>query len=101
MDSKGLSNRLVESGMQIPGFRSDRRVIQKVLERYVPYITILGGAFVGALAAGATFTGAIAGGTGILLTVGIEYKLYEEIASEQLLEMHPAIRNFIGDNGVI
>lgn len=101
MSSEGLADKLVSSGMRIPGFRSDKRVIQKVLQRYVPYLTILGGAFVGALAAGANFTGALGGGTGVLLTVGIIYKLYEEIASEQLLEMHPAIRNFIGDHGII
>jgi preprotein translocase subunit SecY len=100
MDSKGLADRLVQSGMRIPGFRSDTRVIEKVLERYVPYITIMGGAFVGALAAGAEFTGALGGGTGVLLTVGIIYKLYEEIASEQLLEMHPAIRSFVGEGGL-
>lgn len=100
MDSKGLADRLVKSGMRIPGFRSDTRVIEKVLERYVPYITILGGAFVGALAAGAEFTGALGGGTGVLLTVGIIYKLYEEIASEQMLELHPAIRGFVGEGGL-
>ena len=100
MDSKGLADRLIQSGMRIPGFRSDKRVIEKVLERYVPYITILGGAFVGALAAGAEFTGALGGGTGVLLTVGIIYKLYEEIASEQVLEMHPAIRGFVGEGGL-
>ena len=101
MNAENLAEKLVNSGMQIPGFRTDKRIIQKVLNRYVPYLTIMGGAFVGALAAGAEFTGALGGGTGVLLTVGIIYHLYEEIASEQLVEMHPAIRNFIGEHGII
>tara|TARA_Y100000310_G_scaffold343171_1_gene449625 strand:- start:513 stop:1880 length:1368 start_codon:yes stop_codon:yes gene_type:complete len=101
MTSKDLSEKLIKSGMQIPGFRSDRRVIEKVLQRYVPYLTVLGGAFVGLLAAGAEMTGALGGGTGVLLTVGIIYQLYQQIASEQMMEMHPAIRNFMGDGGII
>lgn len=101
MNSESLAERLVGSGMRIPGFRSDTRVVQKVLDRYIPYLTVLGGAFVGALAAGAEFTGALGGGTGVLLTVGIIYHLYEQIASEQLLEMHPAIRGFIGEHSLM
>ena len=96
MDAASLSDKLAQAGMQIPGFRSDPRIIEKVLDRYVPYLTVLGGAFVGALAAGADFTGALGSGTGILLTVGIIYHLYEEIAKEQLLELHPVVRSFIG-----
>ena len=99
-DSASLADQLVNSGMRIPGFRANTRVIQMILERYIPYLTVLGGAFVGALAAGASFTGALGGGTGVLLTVGIIYQLYQEIASEQMVEMHPALRGFIGDNSL-
>ncbi len=96
-DAGSLADKLAASGMQIPGFRSDPRIIETVLSRYIPGLTVLGGAFVGALAAVADFTGALGTGTGILLTVGIVYHLYKEIASEQLLELHPAIRRFIGE----
>ncbi len=100
-DAPSLADKLAASGMQIPGFRSDPRIIEKVLERYIPGLTILGGAFVGAIAAFGDLTGALGSGTGILLTVGIIYQLYREIASQQLLEMHPALRSFIGEGGVI
>jgi len=40
--------------------------------------------------------GAVGSGTGILLTVGIIYGLYEEIAKERVVEMFPAIRRFFG-----
>ena len=49
-------------------------------------------AFAQPLAFIADLTGALGGGTGVLLTVGIVYKLYEEIAQEQLMEMHPMLR---------
>mgnify|MGYP005855263971 FL=1 len=83
--------------MQIPGFRSSKAQFEKILKRYIPIITILGGAFVGLLAFGADLTGALGGGTGVLLTVGIVYRLYEEIAQEQLMDMHPMLRKFLGD----
>jgi len=99
-DPESLAEQLVNSGMRIPGFRANTRVIQMVLERYIPYLTVIGGAFVGALAAIASFTGALGGGTGVLLTVGIIYQLYQEIASEQMIEMHPALRGFIGEHTI-
>lgn len=94
---KQVSKQLHGMGMQIPGHRSSRAHFQKILKRYIPIITILGGAFVGFLAFGADLTGALGGGTGVLLTVGIVYKLYEEIAQEQLMDMHPMLRKFLGD----
>lgn len=94
---KQVSKQLHGMGMQIPGHRSSRAHFEKILKRYIPAITILGGAFVGLLAFGADLTNALGGGTGVLLTVGIVYKLYEEIAQEQLMDMHPMLRNFLGD----
>jgi preprotein translocase subunit SecY len=94
---KQVSKQLHGMGMQIPGHRSSRAHFEKILKRYIPAITVLGGAFVGLLAFGADLTGALGGGTGVLLTVGIVYKLYEEIAQEQLMDMHPMLRKFLGD----
>jgi len=34
---------------------------------------------------------------GILLTVGILYQVYEAIAQEQMWEMFPLLRRFIGE----
>jgi preprotein translocase subunit SecY len=94
---KQVSKQLHGMGMQIPGHRSSRAHFEKILKRYIPAITVLGGAFVGLLAFGADLTNALGGGTGVLLTVGIVYKLYEEIAQEQLMDMHPMLRKFLGD----
>lgn len=97
MGPKAVAERLQESGMQIPGFRRDPRIVEKVLNRYIPKVTIMGGATIGLLASVANFTNALGTGTGILLTVGIVYRLYEDLMREQMSEMFPALRSFLGE----
>ncbi len=97
MDAKTVAQQLQRGGMTIPGFRGDIRIIERVLSKYIPPITLLGGAAVGMLAAFGDLTGCLGGGTGVLLTVGIVYNLYEQIAKEQLMELHPAIRKLFGE----
>jgi preprotein translocase subunit SecY len=98
MGPEATAKQIQDSGMQIPGFRRNPGVMEKVLERYIPQVTIIGGALVGFLAVAANMLGTIGGvsGTGLLLTVSITYKLYEEIAEEQLMEMHPMMRQMFG-----
>ena len=97
MGPRDVARQLDRSGMLIPGFRRDIRIMEKVLRRYITTVTLLGAAFVGALAAAADLTGALGTGTGILLTVGIVYGLYEEIARERVSEMFPAVRRLLGE----
>jgi preprotein translocase subunit SecY len=94
MDAKSVAEQIESTGMQIPGYRRDIRIIERVLNRYIPALAILGGASVGFLAAFADFTGALGTGTGILLAVMIIYQLYEEIAMQHMEDMHPAVRRF-------
>ena len=96
MDAESVAKQIESSGMLIPGFRRDPRVLRLVLQRYIPQITIISGAAVGALAAIADMIGTVgnASGTGLLLTVGILINLYEAMGREQLMEMHPALRQF-------
>ena len=95
MDSAAVAKQMLSSGMSIPGFRKDKRVLESVLKRYIPALTVMGGAMVGFLAAIADLSGALARGTGILLTVMIIYKLYEEIAKQHAYDMHPALRKIM------
>jgi len=99
MGPSAVARQIQSSGMQIPGFRRDPRVLRKVLERYIPVVTVIGGAAVGALAGFADMVGTVgnASGTGLLLTVGIIIRLYEDIAKEQAMEMHPVLRGFFGN----
>lgn len=98
MGPNSVAKQIEKSGMQIPGFRRDPRVLEKVLERYIPTLTVIGGAIVGALAAFADMIGTVgqASGTGLLLCVGIFMRMYEQIAKEQVMEMHPVLRGFFG-----
>ncbi len=96
MDSKTVAAQIESTGMQIPGFRRDIRIIEKVLDRYIPALAVLGGASVGFLAAFADFTDALGTGTGILLAVMIVHQLYEQIAMQHMEDMHPALRRFFG-----
>lgn len=98
MGPEAVARQIEASGMQIPGFRREPRVLRRVLARYIPVITVISGAAVGALAAGADLIGTVgnASGTGVLLTVGIIINLYEAMGREQLMEMNPLLRRFIG-----
>ncbi|MFH1294709.1 MAG: hypothetical protein ABIH90_02085, partial [Candidatus Aenigmatarchaeota archaeon] len=95
MDAHSVADQIHSTGMQIPGFRRDIRIIERVLDRYIPALTVLGGLSVGFLAAFADFTHAIGSGTGILLSTMIVYQLYEEIATQHAEDMHPALRRFM------
>ena len=97
MDPASVAQQLVDSGLQIPGFRRSVRPIQSVLERYIPTVAILGGIVIGVVAAFSDFFGAYGTGTGILLTVGIIYQYYQTIAREQATELFPLLRRFMGE----
>jgi len=97
MDAKSVAQQLLESGMQIEGFRRSSAPIQQLLSRYIPTVTVLGGITVAVIAAFADFLGAFGSGTGILLTVGIIEQYYELLVKERVSEMFPAVRAFLGE----
>lgn len=95
MDAKSQAKQIKSSGLQIPGFRKDPRILEKLLKRYIVPLTIMGGLSVGFLAAVADVSGALVQGTGILLAVMIIYRLYEEIAQQHMMDMNPMMRKFM------
>ncbi|HJJ57164.1 MAG TPA: preprotein translocase subunit SecY [Methanocorpusculum sp.] len=96
LDSKHVARQIQNSGMQIPGYRRSPAVLERYLDRYIPKVTVIGGVAVGLLSVIANMFGVIGfvGGTGLLLTVSIVYRLYEQIANEQMMEMYPFMRGF-------
>ena len=98
MGPESVAKQIQRSGMQMPGFRRDPRILERVLERYIPTITILSGAIIGALAAFSDLIGTVgnASGTGVLLAVSIMIHFYEAMGREQMMEMHPVMREFLG-----
>ncbi len=96
LDPKTVAQQLVDSGMQIPGFRRSERPIESLLKKYIPAVTVLGGLIVGLLAVIADFFGAFGTGTGILLSVGIVYQYYQQLMQERVEDMYPGLRRFLG-----
>ena len=92
-----VARQLVDSGMQIPGYRRSGRAIESVLKRYIPVVTILGGIIVGLIAGISDFLGVFGSGTGILLSVGIIYQYYELLIRERAAETYPAFRRIFGE----
>jgi preprotein translocase subunit SecY len=99
MDARTVASQIAKSGMQVPGFRKSPQVLERVLGRYIPKVTVLGGAIIGILTLVANMLGTIGNvsGTGLLLAVSIAYRFYEDLAKEQLTEMHPLIRRMLGE----
>ena len=96
MDAKSVAEQFKSTFLTLPGFRRDPRIIETVLERYIPSLTILGGAFIGLLAGFADMTNALGTGTGILLTVMIVYQMYEQIVQQHSEDMPPVMKKFFG-----
>jgi preprotein translocase subunit SecY len=92
-----VAQQLMDSGMQIPGYRRSGRPIQAMLKRYIPVVTVLGGIIVALIAGLADFVGVFGSGTGILLAVGIVYQYYELLMRERAAEMYPAFRRILGE----
>jgi len=96
MDASSQAKNIISSGLQIPGFRKDERVLESVLERYIMPLTIMGGAAIGLLAASADLLGALTSGTAILLGVMIIYQYYNSISQQHAVDMSPALKRFMG-----
>lgn len=99
MDAKTVAQQIAKSGMIIPGFRKSPQVLERLLSRYIPKVTVIGGALIGLLTLIANMLGTIGNvsGTGLLLAISIAYRYYEDLAREQIAEMHPMIRRMLGE----
>ncbi|MBO3802614.1 MAG: preprotein translocase subunit SecY [Candidatus Brockarchaeota archaeon] len=100
MDAQSVAKQLVESGVQVPGFRRATQPISALLSRYITTVTVLGGFLVGLIAALGDFLGVYGTGTGILLSVGIIYQYYEIIMRERIAELHPGLERILGGGKV-
>jgi preprotein translocase subunit SecY len=98
MGAKNVAEKIHRSGLQVPGYRRNPASIERLMERYIPKVTVIGGVIIGLLTLIASLMGTLggAGGTGLLLAVSIVYRLYEQIASEQIQEMYPMMQRFFG-----
>ncbi|MFX0174156.1 MAG: preprotein translocase subunit SecY, partial [Candidatus Hodarchaeota archaeon] len=96
MGPRDVARQFLQSGMQMPGWRRNKKIVERRLEMYIPTIAVIGGLFIGSLAAFADFLGAIGSGMGILLSVSIMRQYFELMSKERVAEMNPALRGFLG-----
>ena len=96
MDAQAQARNIIKSGLQIPGFRKDERILEAILSRYVMPLTVMGGIAIGILAGVSDVVGTITGGTALLLGTMIIYQFYQNIAQQHAMDMHPAMRKMMG-----
>jgi len=96
MDSKAQAHNIASSGLQLSGFRQDERVLESILDRYIMPLTVMGGAAIGFLGSITNMIGALVSGTSLLLVIMITYQFYQNIAQQHAVDMHPAMRKFMG-----
>ena len=96
MDASAQANNILKSGLQIPGFRKDQRILESILSRYVMPLTIMGGMAIGLLAALADVLGALVAGTALLLGIMIIFQFYQNIAQQHAMDMNPAMKKMMG-----
>ena len=96
MDASNQAENILKSGLQIPGFRKDKRILESILARYVLPLTVMGGIAVGLLAALADVLGALVGGTALLLGIMITFQFYQSIAQQHAMDMNPAMKKLMG-----
>ncbi|RLG60584.1 preprotein translocase subunit SecY [Candidatus Geothermarchaeota archaeon] len=95
LSSEKVAEQLVESGMQIPGFRRRAYSINLVLKKYIPLVTVVGGFFVGVIAGVAQLLGVFGSGMGILLMVDILMNYYQILMREQFEELYPSLARLV------
>jgi len=96
MDASSQAEKILNSGLQIPGFRRDERILESILKRYVMPLTVMGGLAVGLLASSANVLGTLTGGTALLLGIMIIFQLYQNIAQQHAMDMNPALKKMMG-----
>ena len=96
MDASSQARNILNSGLQIPGFRKDQRILESILSRYVMPLTVMGGMAIGLLAAAANVVGALVGGTALLLGIMITFQFYQNIAQQHAMDMNPSLKKMMG-----
>lgn len=96
MDASNQAQNILKSGLQMPGFRKDERILESILSRYILPLTIMGGLAIGLLAALADLLGTLVAGTALLLGIMITFQFYQNIAQQHAMDMNPALKKMMG-----
>ena len=93
---RDIAQQIIDSGMQIPGFRSSDKIIERILKRYIPTLIIMNGIIIATMSFFADSLGALTSGTGLLIAIGIVHQYSESLAKEMAAMQYPGMRSFLG-----
>ena len=93
---RDIAGQIIDSKMQVPGFRSSEKIIERILKRYIPTLIILNGIIIAVLSFFADSLGALTSGTGLLISIGIIHSYAETISREFAAAQYPGLRGFLG-----
>jgi len=97
LNPRDQADKLIKSGLEVPGMRRNPKVLEGILRRYIYPLTLLSSLIVAAITIIADIFGAYGTGTGILLAVGIINQYYTMITYERALETYPLLRRLLGE----
>ncbi|MFX1480488.1 MAG: preprotein translocase subunit SecY, partial [Promethearchaeota archaeon] len=93
---RDIAGQILDSKMQVPGFRSSEKIIERILKRYIPTLVIINGILIAILSFSADSLGALTSGTGLLIAIGIIHNYSETIAKEAAAMQYPGLKGFLG-----
>jgi preprotein translocase subunit SecY len=93
---RDVAGQIIDSGMQIPGFRSSEKIIERILKRYIPTLVVINGIIIAVLSFFADSLGALTSGTGLLIAMGITHQYAETISKEFAASQYPGLRGLLG-----
>lgn len=96
LSPKSAAKNLLDADVQIPGFRKSNQPVEALLNKYIPSVTIIGSAILGALAGVSDVLGVFGSGIGILLMVDILINYYQQLVREQVEVVMPRLGALLG-----
>jgi len=96
LSAKAAARNLLDSNVQVPGFRRAESSVELLLQRYIPSVTFLGAFFLGLLAGFSDVLGVFGSGIGILLAVDIMINYYNLLIKEQVETFMPKLGALLG-----
>ncbi|MEM4799067.1 MAG: preprotein translocase subunit SecY, partial [Sulfolobales archaeon] len=97
LNPSGQAERLIQSGLEIPGLRRNPKILEAMLARYIYPLTILSSLIVVAIVIVADIFMTYGTGVGILLAIGIVEQFYTIIVYERALEAYPILKRILGE----
>lgn len=95
MDPQSIAESLSFYGFGISGFRSDEKTLENILNKYIPYLTILSGVLSAVLAIMTDIFGSVIHSTSLIILVSASYSYYTLVKNEKNEDIPRLIKEFL------